>query len=129
MSDRIKKIKVKKADGSMTDYIPIGADAENIDFENGYSLDEIIGDINPDEDGTIEDQLFEVKTGRRYYYYKNNTEVLPKYGSYYVNGLTGDDNNPGTSDKPFKTLTPIFRKIDAGDTEIRFGLAAGQSYD
>ena len=61
MSDRIKKIKVKKVDGSMTDYIPIGADAENIDFENGYSLDEIIGDINPDEDGNLEVQLADLK--------------------------------------------------------------------
>ena len=38
MSDRIKKIKVKKADGSMTDYIPIGADAENIDTTDGESV-------------------------------------------------------------------------------------------
>ncbi len=60
MSDRIKKIKVKKADGSMTDYIPIGADAENIDFTNGYNLDQIIGNINPDEDGTLEIQLSKI---------------------------------------------------------------------
>ena len=39
MSDRIKKIKVKKADGSMTDYIPIGADAENIDTADGESVE------------------------------------------------------------------------------------------
>lgn len=58
--DRIKKLKIKKQDGTFSDYIPIGADAENIDFENGYSLDEIVGDINPDEDGTLEVQLTEL---------------------------------------------------------------------
>lgn len=57
MSDRIKKIKVKKADGSMTDYIPIGVDAENVDFDNGYKLDNIVGSINPDESGSIAAQL------------------------------------------------------------------------
>ena len=57
MSDRIKKIKVKKADGSMTDYIPIGVDAENVDFDNGYKLDNIVGSINPDESGSIATQL------------------------------------------------------------------------
>ena len=57
MSDRIKKIKVKKADGSMTDYIPIGVDAENVDFDNGYKLNNIVGSINPDESGSIAVQL------------------------------------------------------------------------
>lgn len=57
MSDRIKKIKVKKADGSMTDYIPIGVDAENVDFDNGYKLDNIVGSINPNESGSIAAQL------------------------------------------------------------------------
>lgn len=39
MSDRIKKIKVKKSDGSFTDYIPIGADAKNIDTSDGESVE------------------------------------------------------------------------------------------
>lgn len=36
--DRVKKLKVKKTDGSFTDYIPIGADAENIDLEDGSNV-------------------------------------------------------------------------------------------
>lgn len=58
--DRIKKIKIKQQDGTMSDYYPVGADAQNIDFTNGYSLDQIVGDINPDEDGTLEVQLSKV---------------------------------------------------------------------
>ena len=57
MSDRIKKIKVKTVDGSMTDYIPIGVDAENVDFDNGFNLDNIVCSINPDESGSIATQL------------------------------------------------------------------------
>lgn len=37
MADRIKKIKIKQTDGSFSDYIPIGADAKNIDFEHSGS--------------------------------------------------------------------------------------------
>lgn len=36
--DRVKKLKVKKTDGSFTDYIPIGADAKYIDMENGSNV-------------------------------------------------------------------------------------------
>ena len=51
MSDRIKKIKVKKADGTFSDYIPIGADAENIDTTDGESV--------------------EIKLNKKPYYYDN----------------------------------------------------------
>ena len=57
MADRIKKIKIKQADGSFSDYMPIGADAWNIDFNNGYSLEQVMGEINPDEEGTVATQL------------------------------------------------------------------------
>ena len=33
MSDRIKKIKIKQADGTYSDYIPIGANAKDIDLQ------------------------------------------------------------------------------------------------
>ena len=37
MADLIKKIKIKKQDGTFTDYIPIGAEAKNIDLEYNNS--------------------------------------------------------------------------------------------
>lgn len=60
MSDRIKKIKVKKADGSMTDYIPIGADAENIDTNNGTNVQENIDDLqsNKNEFLEVKDKIY-----------------------------------------------------------------------
>lgn len=57
MADLIKKIKIKKQDGTFTDYIPIGAEADNINFDNGYSLSQVTGDINPEVDGSIKEQL------------------------------------------------------------------------
>lgn len=33
MSDLVKKIKIKKQDGTFTDYIPIGAEAQNVDVD------------------------------------------------------------------------------------------------
>lgn len=57
MSDLIKKIKIKKQDDTYTDYIPIGAEAKNIDMKNGYSVQANIGDIDIDNDGNIAEQL------------------------------------------------------------------------
>ena len=38
MADLIKKIKIKKQDGTFTDYIPIGAEAQNISTTDGDSV-------------------------------------------------------------------------------------------
>ena len=39
MADLIKKIKIKKQDGTYTDYIPIGAEAKNVDCSDGESVE------------------------------------------------------------------------------------------
>lgn len=39
MADLIKKIKIKKQDGTFTDYIPIGAEANNVSTEDGLSVE------------------------------------------------------------------------------------------
>lgn len=48
--DKIKKIKVKKSDGTFTDYLPLGSDAEYIDLENGNNLQEEINHITKSYD-------------------------------------------------------------------------------
>lgn len=60
--DRIKKIKIKQQDGTLSDYYPIGADAQNIDMPNGYDLNSVIGNIDVDNDGSIEFQLDRIKS-------------------------------------------------------------------
>lgn len=44
--EKIKKIKVKKSDGSFTDYIPIGADAEYIDTSDNLNVQEHLDLLN-----------------------------------------------------------------------------------
>lgn len=39
MADLIKKIKIKKQDGTFTDYIPIGAEASNVSVNDGDSVE------------------------------------------------------------------------------------------
>lgn len=39
MADLIKKIKIKKQDGTFTDYIPIGAEAQNVSTNDGDSVE------------------------------------------------------------------------------------------
>ena len=38
MADLVKKIKIKKQDGTFTDYIPIGAEAQNVSTSDGDSV-------------------------------------------------------------------------------------------
>ena len=57
MSNIIKKIKIKKQDGTFTDYIPIGANAENVEMNNGESVEDIIGNIDLESKGNIEEQF------------------------------------------------------------------------
>lgn len=43
--DRIKKLKIKKADGTFSDYIPVGTDALYVDLDNGDNVQDAIDDI------------------------------------------------------------------------------------
>lgn len=61
MADFIKKVKIRKEDGTYTDYIPIGADAKNVVMQTEKNLEEVIGNINVDVDGSIAEQLAALK--------------------------------------------------------------------
>lgn len=39
MSEKVKKLRVKQKDGTMSDYIPIGSDAKYVDTENGSTVE------------------------------------------------------------------------------------------
>lgn len=60
--DRIKKLKIKKQDGTFSDYIPIGAESGNVTDRQGYNLQEVIGDIDVENDGNISDRLKEIES-------------------------------------------------------------------
>ena len=81
MSDRIKKIKVKKADGSMTDYIPIGVDAANVDYNNTTVKAEL------DKLNTV-DNTFELKLNKKENNLKNKKFIF--IGDSYNAGQSHD---------------------------------------
>lgn len=62
MADLIKKIKIKKQDGTFTDYIPIGAEAKNVDCSDGESVEYKLNNISN-------------KIGKKPYYYNNILEM------------------------------------------------------
>ena len=56
--DKIKTVKIKNPDGSVSqETYTISADAKDVDMKNGKDLQDTIGDINVDRDGSIAEQL------------------------------------------------------------------------
>ena len=72
--DKIKTVKIKNEDGTVnTESYYISADARNIDMANGYDVQETIGIINVDNDGSIADQLDDLRiNARKEVYYFNS---------------------------------------------------------
>ena len=50
-----KKLKYKQADGTLSDYIAIGADASNVDLEEGISLEELNMQLVRNNSSTLTD--------------------------------------------------------------------------
>ena len=56
--DKIKTVKIKNPDGSVSEETyTISVDAKDVDMKNGKDLQDTIGDINVDSDGSIAEQL------------------------------------------------------------------------
>lgn len=76
MADLIKKIKIKKQDGTFTDYIPIGAEASNVSTEDGLSVENKLK-----KKPYYFDTVVDMKTAK---YLKNGDMVIIS-GYYYIN--------------------------------------------
>ena len=69
--DKIKTVKIKNPDGSISEETyTISVDARNVDMDNGKDLQDIIGNIDVDKDGSIADQL------KKYKNYDEDIETL-----------------------------------------------------
>lgn len=55
--DKLTAIKIKYDDGTYSDQIPISVLAENVEWNNAYSLVEVLGSIAFDTKGSVQDQL------------------------------------------------------------------------
>ena len=56
--DKIKTVKIKNPNGSVSEETyTISVDSKDVDMKNGKDLQDTIGDINIDRDGSIAEQL------------------------------------------------------------------------
>ena len=61
--NKIKTIKIKNEDGSISEEsYTITVDAKDVDMKNGYDLQDTIGNIDVDKDGSIAEQLAAIIT-------------------------------------------------------------------
>lgn len=116
MADFIKKVKIRKQDGTYTDYIPIGADGKNVIMSTEKNLEQTIGTIDTDTDGSIAEQLEECKnlfTGKKI---ANNiiTNNLESKNTIYIrnDNYFDNDGKSTTPDVPYVTTDGMLNIFD-----------------
>jgi hypothetical protein len=55
--NRIIAVKIKNADGTYSEEIPVGALAENIGWDEEHSLKDVIGNVNPSTEQSLKAQI------------------------------------------------------------------------
>ena len=96
--DKIKTIKIKNIDGSISqETYTIAVDAKNVDMTNGKDVQETIGDIDIDNDGSINQQLNNLKNNKI-----NITDI--------EDNLISNETNKVLSAKQGKILNDILKK-------------------
>lgn len=58
--DKITKIRIKNDNDTYTDPVPIGADAQNVVLSSGFTVEQVIGDVDVGAAGTIRKQLGQI---------------------------------------------------------------------
>lgn len=86
--NKLTSIRIRYKDGTYSDQIPIGAFAENIRWDNTFSLKDILGQINFKKKGSIQGQIDEILIK------KIDQEQL----SEYVNNQLAEDTTQWLND-------------------------------
>ena len=55
--DKLTAIKIKYNDGTYSDEIPVSVLSENVEWDNTHTLVDVLGSIDVDADGTVQDQI------------------------------------------------------------------------
>lgn len=55
--DKLTAIKIKYDDGTYSDKIPVSVLSENVEWDNTHTLVDVLGSIDVDITGTIQDQI------------------------------------------------------------------------
>ena len=132
MSDLVKKIKIKKQDGTFTDYIPIGAEAQNVDVDGEsvtYKLNKkpyyynSVADMKADTklkagDMAITLGYYEINDGGGANYYITNVKNIKKYqeeiGTLFAELIVDKEINPlqiGMHNNGIDNNSDIFKKL------------------
>ena len=119
--DRIKKIKIKQQDGTMSDYYPIGADASNVDIDYNNSTLEVTMKKTPRYyenvasmklDDTLQEGDMAITLG---YYEKNDGGS----GFYKIRNITNDDVIDGGSIIALDNTNLVAELITNGTINIK----------
>lgn len=55
--DKLTSIRIKYSDGTYLDEVPIGVLAQNVGYDSGHNLIQILGSVDVDSNGTIQQQI------------------------------------------------------------------------
>lgn len=62
--DKLTAIKIKYNDGTYSDEIPVSALSENVEWDSTHTLVDILGNIDVDVTGTIQDQISQLSNSK-----------------------------------------------------------------
>lgn len=82
MIDKIKKIKIKQANGNFGEYIPLGADAANVDLTDGSNVETAIDNIKTQLEEPIEYTEINNTPDLTVYVKNNELASVAKTGNY-----------------------------------------------
>lgn len=110
--DKLTAIKIKHNDGTYSDEIPISVLSENVEWDNTHTLVDVLGNINIDTAGTVQDQisqLFNEKVSNS----DMQTYVTNSMPTYITNWLTTNVNPVGSAVVVDSSLTISGAAADA----------------
>ena len=94
--DKLTAIKIKYDNGTYSDEIPVGVLSENVEWDNTHTLVDVLGSIDVDTAGTIQDQiskLFNEKVNNS----DMQTYVTNSMPTYITNWLNTNVNPVGSA--------------------------------
>lgn len=55
--DKLTSIRIKYSDGTYLDEVPIGVLAQNVRYDSGHNLIQVLGSVDVESNGTIQQQI------------------------------------------------------------------------
>ena len=114
--DKLTAIKIKYNDGTYSDEIPVSVLSENVEWDNTHTLVDVLGSIDVDADGTVQDQIKKLSN--------NNTQFDTQLAS--INDNLNDFAMK--QDVESEITTSLSTAKSYADTQDKTTLASAKSY-